>query len=375
MAHNEQENWDAPYGEHFDLGLVKLPAVPSSNFTKVGFLFINPGGPGGSAAKLVGKLALGILPAEALFSSFDIIGLDPRGVGLSSQVQCNMSIYAERVTLFPETDEEYEALVDKNKRLGESFRELTGPLLEHLDTISTAKDHEAHSQSEATNLLIETSSYELVLTHFFEWAAMNESSALQGQNDIQGLWTSLLDNATETPIPALSCNGTHCRSDVNAEEMVFNVQSYLAFEVDRGFGASWELLASAIYNASQGDASALSTSFSNFEFFSFLGIGCLDWKRSDTAVSMVQAKREMTNTYAPLVRGASSIIRPKKLDVKTNATVLMTASTADPSTGLPWAVGILEEIENSLPLGRETSEVIIEYLVTGQTPEKRSTTS
>lgn len=128
-------HWDEPYGDHFDLGLVKLPAAPSNITSKIGSLFVNPGGPGGSATELVAQIAMGALQAEVLLASFDIIGLDPRGVGLSKQVECDMSIYAERESLFPQNEEEFEQLLDKNKRLGESCRERTGPLLEHLDTI------------------------------------------------------------------------------------------------------------------------------------------------------------------------------------------------------------------------------------------------
>lgn len=128
-------NWDEPYGDKFDLGLVRLPAMASNLTTKIGSLFINPGGPGGRASELVRQLALGALPSEILLGSFDIIGLDPRGVGLSHQVECDPSIYAERVSLFPRTKEELDKLVDKNKRFGQSCREKTGPLFEHLDTI------------------------------------------------------------------------------------------------------------------------------------------------------------------------------------------------------------------------------------------------
>jgi pimeloyl-ACP methyl ester carboxylesterase len=422
-------DWDAPHGERFDLGLVKLPATPSNTTSKVGSLFVNPGGPGVSATSFVATIAGGAFQSDALFASFDLIGVDPRGVGLSHQVECDVSIYAERVSVFPTSEEEYDALVDKNRRLGESCRELTGPLLEHLDTISAAKDHEAvrialgdepmnflglsygsqlgaqyaalfpnnirtlaldgivqHSGAEAVNILVETSSYQQYLTHFFDWAATNESSVLQGQ-DVQELWTMLLANATIMPIPALSCNGTNCRTDVNAEEILFNTQSYTTVK-------SWGRLASALYNASQGDASALSTSFTEPSALSLLGIGCLDWTRSQ-ALSSIQAKLAMADVSSPLVRGASQTWTsqhacigwpvpvknpPKKLDIKTEATVLMAASTGDPSTGLPWAVGMLEEVEKavlvvregdghtSLPLGGETAEIIVEYLVSGVAP-------
>jgi pimeloyl-ACP methyl ester carboxylesterase len=253
-----------------------------------------------------------------------------------------------------------------------------------------------HSQYEATNLFVDTSSYELTLTHFFEWARTSVSSALQGQS-VNQLWTSLLDNATSTPIPALSCNGTNCRPDVNAEEILFKVQGYLNFAgAERGLGLSWELFDSALSNATQGDASALSTSFADLEAFSSLGIGCLEWTPS-ASLSAIQSSLRMTTNYSPLVRGVSRMWMfqhaclglpmplknpPMKLDIKTNATVLMTASTGDPLTGLPGAVGMLEEIENvilvvregdghtSSPLGGKTTEVIVEYLVSGEAPEE-----
>jgi hypothetical protein len=131
-------DWDQPDGEYFDLGLVKLSAAPSNTTSRVGSLFINPGGPGGSAAELVLAVAEGVVQSEVMLASFDFIGLDPRGVGLSGQIKCDPEIFAERVSLFPKTQEEFDALEDKNKRLGASCRELTGPLMEHVDTIRYA---------------------------------------------------------------------------------------------------------------------------------------------------------------------------------------------------------------------------------------------
>lgn len=131
-------NWDEPDGEHFDLGLVRLPA-PANSTTKVGSLFINPGGPGVSATSTVAGLAAGILDLPELFNAFDIIGLDPRGVGLSHQVECDQDIGAERVSFLPESQEAYDKLVDKNRRYGESCLKRTGSLLGFLDTINAVK--------------------------------------------------------------------------------------------------------------------------------------------------------------------------------------------------------------------------------------------
>ena len=252
-----------------------------------------------------------------------------------------------------------------------------------------------HSQSEASNLLIEATSYDLVLSHFFDWASTNESSVLQGQ-DVESLWNQLLANASVTPIPAATCNNTDCYSTVNDEDIRFNAHQYLTFKQDLSFGSSWDTLASALYNASHGDASALSTRLTDPTAYSFLSIGCLDWTRkASSMLADVLVQQSMAKEYAPLTQGASQMWQlqhaclgwpakiqnpPKKLDVNTNTTILVTQSTSDPSTGLPWALGILEEIKNkvlvlrkgdghtSLPLGGKTAETIVKYLITGKAP-------
>lgn len=250
-----------------------------------------------------------------------------------------------------------------------------------------------HSQSEAANLLIEGTSYQLNLEHFFEWASANESSPLHGQ-DVQALWTSLLTNASTTPIPAPGCNGTTCRADVNAEEITLNAQPYLIIASgDMTLGASWGVFASALYNASQGDATAFSVRYDDTSV-SGLAIGCLDWT-STSSLNEALSKQAIADAYMPLTHGASETWAiqhsctgwpvapknpPKKLDVKTKKTILMVNSVADPETGYPWAIGMLEEIENkvlvtrrgdghtSFSLGGETAQVIGKYLLTGEAP-------
>ncbi len=85
-------------------------------------------------AQLAGAGSL--LPALGnLFSAFDIIGVDPRGIGLSNQVQCNSSIFLEPVSMFPQNQSQFDKLVDYNKRLGQSCKDMTGPVIEHIDTM------------------------------------------------------------------------------------------------------------------------------------------------------------------------------------------------------------------------------------------------
>jgi len=53
---------------------------------RIGSLFVNPGGPGGSGADFVSAV-VSKLPAEVT-SRFDVVGFDPRGVADSGQVIC-----------------------------------------------------------------------------------------------------------------------------------------------------------------------------------------------------------------------------------------------------------------------------------------------
>jgi hypothetical protein len=127
-------DWDASNREHFDLGLVKLSVTPSNvTSQEIGTLVVNPEGPGGPASQFVAALALGAIQSEFFLGNFDILGLDPRVVGLTNQVQCDWKFYAERVSLFPKSKEEPAKLWHDNRRLGEPCIDPSGPIFEHLD--------------------------------------------------------------------------------------------------------------------------------------------------------------------------------------------------------------------------------------------------
>ncbi|HEX4729163.1 MAG TPA: alpha/beta hydrolase, partial [Jatrophihabitans sp.] len=75
-----------PTGPSTQLFVVKIHSKSQRPADRIGSLLVNPGGPGGSgvnlAAGLVGALS------DQLFARFDLIGFDPRGVGLSGPLQC-----------------------------------------------------------------------------------------------------------------------------------------------------------------------------------------------------------------------------------------------------------------------------------------------
>jgi pimeloyl-ACP methyl ester carboxylesterase len=206
------------------LAIARLKALDPSK--RIGSLFWNPGGPGGAAIPWVEGQASGIpYFTQNLMTRFDLIGMDPHGIGSSTPVKCDLDIWNERVSYFPSTEAEYEAMVSHNKRLGESCLNLTGPLLGLMDTVSVVRDMEAvrialddgplnflgisypsqlgtqyaelypdsfrtmaldgnldHSQSEVANAVIESSTYELVFTRFAKWCSETTSCDLYGQD-------------------------------------------------------------------------------------------------------------------------------------------------------------------------------------------------
>lgn len=135
-------DWNDPGGEKIVLGFAKLSARDASR--KIGNAFVNPGGPGnqGSGSLSVTPRTPQRLDPEVL-DRFDIIGLDPRGVGLSTPVQCDKDVFNKRVRYLVKSQEEYDEILAGNKALWESCLVNTGRLLYFMDTVNAAKDHEA----------------------------------------------------------------------------------------------------------------------------------------------------------------------------------------------------------------------------------------
>lgn len=73
---------DDPAGATIALDLVRRPATDPAN--RIGSLLVNPGGPGGSAVDFAVNVALG----PDVTARYDIVGVDPRGVGESTEVRC-----------------------------------------------------------------------------------------------------------------------------------------------------------------------------------------------------------------------------------------------------------------------------------------------
>lgn len=124
---------DDPGGPTIALFVRRLPATGD----RIGALFFNFGGPGGAAAAVIDRFPI---PA-AVRARFDIVGMDPRGVGRSSRLACGIdpiTLYGVDPTI--EDGVDVEALLDVSNRYADDCEASKGPVLPHLGTRDVARD-------------------------------------------------------------------------------------------------------------------------------------------------------------------------------------------------------------------------------------------
>ena len=78
-------DYDEPEGDTVDLDLLRVPATGAPE-DRLGSLFVNPGGPGGSSTGFAAFF--GELVPATVSEHYDIVGIDPRGVGASAPMVC-----------------------------------------------------------------------------------------------------------------------------------------------------------------------------------------------------------------------------------------------------------------------------------------------
>jgi pimeloyl-ACP methyl ester carboxylesterase len=135
-----------PGGATLPLFLVRIVMAGQTN--RIGSLVVNPGGPGRSGADAALSLAL-TLPTEVL-SRFDIVGVDPRGVGLSTPVECISDAKKERIVASeprPTTDAQLDAAVALTKEIADGCAKQYGDALGTFNTVDTARDLDQLRQS------------------------------------------------------------------------------------------------------------------------------------------------------------------------------------------------------------------------------------
>ncbi|WP_080042365.1 alpha/beta hydrolase [[Actinomadura] parvosata] len=386
-------DWDAPAGRTIKLSVARRKATGE----RIGTLFFNPGGPGGQAAMLVRDYPQYAVSAE-LLRRFDVVGIDPRGVGESTPVTCDRPVHDPSVTQFPETRPDYRELVAHNRAVGLSCLAATGPLLREIDTTSVARDFDAvraalgepkisflgksygtmlgteyarlfpgrvrtmaldgavdHSMDSNRLVTDAAVAVEDSFAQFVRWCAGTTACTLHGR-DVARLWDDLLLRAEREPIPVKGGR------PLTGEELRYVTYVFLNQLPEYSNG-----LANALVQAEQGDAqilasmraSALDDAASTSAYRSIL---CLDIEPGVTGYRDLRARLDRVRRLAPHMKGTSEFwdmtagclgwpIRPtnpqRPLHVRGVPPVLVVGNTHDPATPLSWARSLSSHIDGS----------------------------
>ncbi len=136
-------DYDDPSGPTLPIDAVKLPALMPDQ--RIGTIFVNPGGPGGSARDFAAYGA--DLLGATVTTRYDIVGIDPRGVGPHSQMVCHTT--AKRPSFrwpFPITELQSHSVWRDGRWPNAACNTDPNAVVTHMSTADTARDMETFRQ-------------------------------------------------------------------------------------------------------------------------------------------------------------------------------------------------------------------------------------
>jgi len=131
------ERYDTPDGPHLSIAVARVPAADPTR--RIGSLFVNPGGPGEPAIDALEGIAASL--PTSVTDRFDIVAVDPRGVGSSAPVHCGVSLDPLFDQSFaPTTPGGRDALVAALRVVADACAAREGERLRAVSTADTARD-------------------------------------------------------------------------------------------------------------------------------------------------------------------------------------------------------------------------------------------
>jgi pimeloyl-ACP methyl ester carboxylesterase len=135
-------DYDLPKGATVSLRLARLPARDQAR--RMGSVFLNPGGPGGSGVQLILSGSVDGAYTRAVRDRFDIVSFDPRGIADSTGVQCFDSTEAAAANRppfeFPYNVAQERQWVAADRGLSRACVQRAGAIIDHMSTANVARD-------------------------------------------------------------------------------------------------------------------------------------------------------------------------------------------------------------------------------------------
>jgi pimeloyl-ACP methyl ester carboxylesterase len=130
-------DYDDPDGPTTPVKVLRKPATGE----RIGSLFVNPGGPGGSTLDFA--LYAGREIGPGVNRRFDVIGVEPRGVGLNPPATCRTTAATTPRypwVSFPIEPRQVKRWLRADRRLNRACRESRSPITDHASTADYARD-------------------------------------------------------------------------------------------------------------------------------------------------------------------------------------------------------------------------------------------
>ncbi len=126
-----------PEGEVIEIALARIRQLDTTNTRRT--LVINPGGPGGSGIGYLAGLSSQGQMSESLRAAYDFVSFDPRGVGDSTVVNCDLTALFQQ-DVYATTREEIELNVSLASSFADTCFQTHGSYLQQLGSHNVVQD-------------------------------------------------------------------------------------------------------------------------------------------------------------------------------------------------------------------------------------------
>ncbi|MER7014660.1 alpha/beta hydrolase [Saccharopolyspora sp. NPDC000359] len=412
-------DWAQPDGEQIEVAVARRPAADPDQ--RIGTLVYMPGGPGGTG---VDSLLSGTQFSPEVSSRFDVVSYDPRGFGRSNPLQCDTDLLTSTPDIVPGGPEGFEEIKRYNREVAADCRARTGPIIDHMDAVSVARDIDAlrqalgeeqlslygisygtlvgqmyaenfpervralvldsvmdHSVNASDFYATEAETAEDSFAEFAKWCAEDAQCALHGE-DVGAVFDELYKRAESGELHAPGDPST----PIGPVELSRTAMSHF-------YQPDWNHLGVQLKALRDGQAAPTALAVPEAVPYSVAAF-CSDWNIDiDTAEEYAQVWQRQAEA-APHMRFSvgggvawgcvdwpSPVQNPQHVpQIRTEAPILVANALHDPATGYNWATTVDQQVEQATLLTYDgwghgvydrsecTTSAVDRYLVDGVVP-------